>query len=220
VDSYISPWVSSLILNWRHDKLAITPSFNFQTGGFYGSPLDTLGVDPRTCVSNSATTGITKLSPKTNPLQCNYLTANAPGLGTFSFLSIPNPQVNSFLFANYQNPSSIFGNLQVSYDVSPRIKLTVLGVSLFHTCFGGSAAPWTSANPPSNVICGYSAAGGTLNTTLYPSNFYNGTGINDVKANGARTPFTQSYQPSGLNNGAIGGSAPPISVYFNAQIKI
>ncbi len=220
VTSYISPWVSSLILNWRHDKLAITPSFNFQTGGFYGGTLDTLGVDPRTCVSNSATTGITKLSPKTNPLQCNYLTANAPGLGTFSFLSIPNPQVGSFLFANFENPSSIFGNLQVSYDVSPRIKLTVLGVDLFHTCFGGSAAPWTAANPPSNVVCGYGAAGGTLNTTLYPSNFYNGTGINDVKANGARTPFTQSYLPGSLNNGAIGGAPPPINVYFNAQVKI
>ncbi len=47
-----------------------------------------------------------------------------------------------------------------------------------------------AANPPSNVVCGYGAAGGTLNTTLYPSNFYNGTGINDFKANGARTPFT------------------------------
>ncbi len=218
--TYISPWVSSLILNWRHDKLAITPSLNLQSGGYYGSPLDTEGVDPRTCVSNSATTGITKLSPKTNPLQCNYLTANAPGLGTFSFLYVPDPQVGSFLFTNYQNPSSIFGNLQVSYDVSPRIKLTVLGVSLFHACFGGSAAPWTSANPPGNVICGYLPAGGSLNSTLYPSNFYNGTGINDVKANGARTPFTQSYLPSALNNANLGGSVPPINVYFNAQVKI
>ena len=76
VNSYISPWVSSLILNWRHDKLAITPSLNFQTGGFYGSPLDTMGLDPRSCLQNSAATGITKLSPKTNPLQCNYLTTH------------------------------------------------------------------------------------------------------------------------------------------------
>jgi len=45
--SYISPYVSSLILNWRHDKLAITPSFSFQSGGFYGTPLDNNGVDPR-----------------------------------------------------------------------------------------------------------------------------------------------------------------------------
>ncbi|HZY97611.1 MAG TPA: TonB-dependent receptor [Candidatus Cybelea sp.] len=220
VNTYISPWVSSLILNWRHDKLAITPSINFQSGGFYGSPLDTLGLDPRTCKSNSATTGITKLSPRTNPLQCNYLTANAPGLGTFSFLYVPNPQTGAFLFNNYENPSSIFGNLQVTYDLTPKIRLSILGTSLFHTCFGGTSAPWTSAYPAGQAVCGYLPAGGTLNSTLYPSNFYNGTGINDFKANGARTPWTQSYLPNTAQNAAIGGATPPINVYFNATVKI
>ncbi|MGA8473935.1 MAG: TonB-dependent receptor, partial [Candidatus Cybelea sp.] len=81
--SYISPFVSSLILNWRHDKLAITPSFVFQTGGFYGSPLDVQGLDPRSCTLNSAATGITAVSPKTNPLQCNYLYSRNIGTGSF-----------------------------------------------------------------------------------------------------------------------------------------
>jgi hypothetical protein len=223
VNSYISPITSSLILNWRHDKLAITPSFGFQNGGFYGSPLDTEGLDPRTCQSNSQTTGITKVSPKTNPLQCNYLTTLAPGLGTFSYLYVPNPQTGSYPFATYQQPSSIVGNLQLSYDLSPRIKLTVLGANLFHSCFGGSSEPWTQGSAaPSNVISGYTPAGGSLNSTLYPSNFYNGTGINDFAANKARTPaaFQQSYLPSGLNNGAIGASVQPINVYFNAQVRI
>ncbi len=100
VASYISPIVSSLLLNYRHDKLAVTPSFSFQTGGYYGSPLDTNGLDPRTCVGNSGATGITKVSPKTNPLQCNYLTANAPGLSTFGYLYVPNPQTGQFAFDN------------------------------------------------------------------------------------------------------------------------
>jgi hypothetical protein len=220
IASYISPWVSGLILNWRHDKLAITPSFNFQTGGYYGSPLDTEGLDPRTCVENSAVTGITKLSPKTPPLQCNYLTTTSPGLGAFTYLYVPNPQTGTFLFDNYQNPSSIVGNLELSYDVSPRIKLTVLGANLFHECFGGTPAPWTAAYPPSYAICGYSPAGGSLNSTLYPANFYNGTGINDFAANKARTPWLQSYLPSTLINGAIGAAPQPINVYFNASVKI
>ena len=82
--SYISPIVSSLLLNCRHDKLAITPSFSFQNGGYYGSPLDTNGLDPRACQLNSArTTGaITKVSPKTNPLQCNVLFGTGTGLGS------------------------------------------------------------------------------------------------------------------------------------------
>ena len=193
MSSYISPITSALILNWRENKLAITPSFNFQTGGFYGSPLDVNGVDPRSCDLNSATTGITKLSPKTNPLQCNYLYLRAAGEGTFGYFYIPNPQTGSFAFDNYQQPSSIFGNLQVTYDLTPMIKLNLLGANLFHVCMGGFKAPWTTANPPGAAVCGYVPAAGTLNSTLYPSNFYNGTGINDVKANGARTPWQQSY---------------------------
>jgi len=216
--SYISPIVSSLILNWRHDKLAITPSFSFQSGGYYGSPLDTNGVDPRTCRENSAQTGITKLSPKTNPLQCNYLTTTSSG--AFGYFYVPNPQTGSFLFDNYQQPSSIVGNLQLSYDVSPRVKLTLLGADLFHACFGGTTAPWTTANPPSNVTCGYAPDGGVLNSTLYPANFYNGTGIGDRAANKASTPWTQSYIPANTNSAAIGGGVPPINLYFNAALKI
>jgi hypothetical protein len=224
--SYISPIVSSLILNYRRDKLAITPSFSFQNGGYYGSPLDTNGLDPRACLFNSAanpygTGKITKVSPKTNPLQCNVLSGStAPGLGQFGYFYIPDPQTGTFLFDNYQQPSSIVGNLQVAYDVSPTIRISILGANLFHSCFGGTTAPWTSANPPSNVICGYTPAGGVLNSTLYPSNFYNGTGIGDRAANHATTPFTQSYQPSSLNNGAIGGAPAPINLYVNAQVKI
>jgi hypothetical protein len=220
VGSYISPWVSALILNWRHDKFAVTPSFSFQTGGYYGSPLDTEGYDPRTCVQNEAAAGITKVSPKTNPLQCNPFSVTAPGLGPDSYLYIPDPQTGAFLFDNYQQPSSIVGNLQLSYDVSPRIKLTILGANLFHSCFGGSSAPWTSAVPPSNVVCGYTPAGGSLNSTLYPSNFYQGTSIYDYKANGARTPYTQSYIPLNVNNAAIGAGVQPINVYFNAQVRL
>ncbi len=222
ITSYISPWTSSLLLNYRKDKLSITPSIGFQTGGFYGSPLDINGLDPRACLKNSASTGITKLSPKTNPLQCNYLTAVAPGYGTFGYFWIPNPQTGTFAFDNYQNPSLIVGNLQVSYDLSPKIKLTVLGANLFHACFGGSSTPWSAANPPGYAVCGYSPAGGSLNSSVYPSNFYNGTGINDFKANGARTPvaYQQSYTPSTSINGANGGFPPPLNVYFNAAVKI
>jgi len=222
VNSYISPFTSSLILNWRKDKLAITPSFAFQSGGFYGSPLDVEGLDPRSCQNNSATTGITKVSPKTNPLQCNYLTTTSPGTGAFTYLYVPNPQTGSFAFGTYEQPDQIVGNLQISYDISPRIKLTILGTSLFHECFGGTSEPWTTFAPPSYAVCGYAPAGGSLNSTIYPSNFYNGTGINDFAANKARTPaaFQQSYSASGSNNGAIGGAPQPINIYFNAQVKI
>ena len=235
VSSYISPFVSSLILNYRHDRFSVTPSFQFQGGGYYGSPLDVNGYDPRTCQFNSAgsdayghgkgSTGagppITSLSPNTNPLQCNYLTQTAPGLGQFSYLYIPNPQTGHFsAMGSYMNPNIITGNLAMQYQASSRITLNVTGTNLFHACFGGQSEPWTAYYPPGPYTCGYTPAGGLLNTTTYPSNFYNGTGPNDFAANKVHPAYTQSYTPGLSNNGAIGGSLQPVNVYFNAQIRI
>jgi hypothetical protein len=220
--SYISPITSSLILNYRHNKIAITPSIQLQTGGFYGSPLDVTGLDPRTCIQNSAASGITKVSPKTNPLQCNYLkTDGAPGLGQYGYLYIPNPQTGVFSgLGSFQNPSLLTGNLQITYEATPKLTVTLTGANLFHACFGGSSEPWTAANPPSPVVCGYSGTGSALNSTIYPSNFYNGTGINDFAANKAHTPYQQSYYPTIGNNGGIGGALQPFNLYLNAQVKI
>jgi Carboxypeptidase regulatory-like domain len=218
VSSYISPATATLLLNYRHDKFAVTPSFQFQAGAFYGSPLDINGYDPRACELNSGHTGITD----TNPLQCNTLTVFAAGLGPLGYFYIPNPQTGSFsAIGSYEQPNIITGNLQVTYEVNPRIKLSLTGSSLFRTCFGGTPEPWTAAYPPSPNVCGYFPDGGVLNNTTYPGNFYNGKGIGDAKENGGVvTPWTQSYVPTTGNNGAIGGVVTPANVYFNVQVKI
>jgi hypothetical protein len=221
--SYISPLTAGLILNYRHNKLAITPSFQFLEGTWYGSPLDINGVDPRACAANQATSGAVAAGTST-ALNCNYTTQVAPGFGQFAYLYIPDPQTGKFAYLNYQEPSILAGNLQISYDVSPRVRLTVTGANLFHTCFGGSSEPWTVANPPSTTVCGYGAAGGTLNTGVYPANFFNGTGFNDKAANsGVTTPtvWQQSYTPQLTNSSSIGTNAVlPLNIYFTAQIKI
>jgi hypothetical protein len=221
--SYISPVNASLILNYRKGRLAVTPSFQFQAGAWYGSPLDNTGLDPRACALNSKVTGITKVSPKTNPLQCNYLTAFAAGLGQFGYFYVPNLQTGNFsAMGSYENPNQLVGNLQISYDVSSKVKVTLTGTNVFHTCFGGQAEPWTAANPPSPNICGYLPAGGYLNSSVYPANFYNGTSIYDKAANKVTSPaaFNQSYLPAALGNSALGASVPPFNLYLNAQIKI
>jgi hypothetical protein len=218
VTSYISPAVASVILNYRMDRFAITPSLQFQAGGFYGSPLDVNGYDPRACQKNSGHTGISDV----NPLQCNVNSLVAPGLGPEGFFYIPNPQTGIFsAIGSYENPSLLTGNLQLTYDVNPKIKLTVTGSSLFRMCFGGTPTPWSAVYGPAPTVCSYTPAGGVLNTSLYPSNFYNGKSIGDAKANGGVvTPWTQSYTPGTNNIGAIGGNQLPFNVYFTAQIKI
>ena len=149
--SYISPLVLDVPVTTA-PQAAVTPRLQV---AFYGGPLDITGYDPRTCQLNSLGSGITKVSPKTNPLQCNYLTSNALGLGTFGFLYIPDPQSGFFSsMGSFANPNLIVGNLQVSYDINPKVRLTLVGANLFHTCFGGSSEPWTSANPPGPNVCG------------------------------------------------------------------
>ncbi len=218
VDGYISPAIASLILNYRANRFAVTPSLQFQAGGFYGSPLDVNGYDPRACQLNSGHTGITD----TNPLQCNTLTLVAPGLGQLGYFYIPNPQTGHFsAIGSYEQPAIITGNLQVTYDVNPKIKLTMTASNIFRTCFGGTPEPWTANYPPSPSVCGYFPDGGVLNNTTYPSNFYNGKSISDAKENGGVvTPWTQSYVPQTNNLGAIGGAVTPFNVYFTAQIKL
>ena len=46
VNAFNSPYVGSLVLNYRHDKFAVTPSLQFQGGGKYGAPETTPGIDP------------------------------------------------------------------------------------------------------------------------------------------------------------------------------
>ena len=221
--SYISPLTSSLLLNYRHRRLAITPSIQFQSGGFYGSPLDVNGSIRVRADRTRPTGGITKLSPKTNPLQCNVLSLH-PGVGSYGplgYLYIPNPQTGVFsALGSYEQPSLITGNLMVTYEATPRMTVTLTGTNLFHSCFGGSSEPWTQAYGPPPNVCGYSAAGGAFNSSIYPSNFYNGTGINDKAANKFTTPFQQSYFPTLGNNGGIGSALPPFNVYLTAQIKL
>jgi hypothetical protein len=102
--------------------------------------------------------------------------------------------------------------------------LTLTGTNLFHTCFGGSAEPWTAGNPPGPNVCSYFPAGGTLNSDLYPGNFHNGTSISDAPANNGvhySPALSQSYLPGIGLGGQIGAAIPPpFNLYINAAIKL
>ncbi len=229
---YDSPWNLTWLLNYRKQKLAATLSLQAVEGSSYGGPLDTYGFDPRTCGANSssatridpatgnpvAVTPITAVSPNTDPFKCDVLTS----VGTFSTaagqLFIPNPQTGSFAApGQYRNPWIMVGNLALTYDVSPRISANVTFANLFHTCFGGSSEPWTTANPPGRYVCGYEANGPT---GFYNSNFYNGTSPNDIAANGVAVPSWQqnSYSPRSFSD--AGAIPNPLNVYFQVTVKI
>jgi hypothetical protein len=217
---YDAPFATALILNYKHDKLAITPSFQIVEGSSYGGPMDITGLDPRACAQNSASAGITAVSSGTNPNQCDYLSSISPIGATYAqapSLYVPDPQTGLFAKpGQYRNPNLFLTNLMLSYEVSPKVTATVTLANLYHTCFGGSKEPWTNGIfAPNTNNCGYGPAG-----AHYVSNFYNGTGPSDRAANGT-TPYPwqlNSYVPQA---GSDAFSVPaPFNAYFQLQIKL
>lgn len=208
---YNSPYVSSLILNWRHDKLAITPSLQLESGTPYGGPLDVTGEDPRTCESNQNDSGVVPGS-----LNCDYTYEDNVGGGPFGYLYIPNPQTGHFAnIGEYTEPNIVIGNIQATYDVSPKLRLQLTAADLFHTCFGGSVEPWTTANSPGQYICGYGA-----NSTFYTSNFYNGTGPGDAADNGGVVQPNFEQQSYGPKDNNSQGGFIPFNLYISLQIHL
>jgi hypothetical protein len=216
---YDSPLVGSLIVNYKHDKFAITPSFQISQGSSYGGPFDITGLDPRACGSNSVDSGITAVSPNTNPNQCNYLTlatGNNSPTPVASQLFIPNPVTGTFNTpGQFRNPWVALINVQLRYDFSPKVTGIVTLSDVWHTCFGGSSEPWTKVYKPDANICGF------YSNFNYTSNFFNGTSPNDAAANGqaAQTWIQQPYVPFyGISVGS--GNPFPFNAFFQLQVKL
>ncbi|MGC1381087.1 MAG: TonB-dependent receptor [Candidatus Baltobacteraceae bacterium] len=199
---YLSPSVLSAIVNYRHNKFAITPALTFNQGSPYGNPADTLGIDPRTCTSNSAGLVNSPIHVK-NPLKADYttcgLSAAQSGVASGEFF-IPNPQTGVFdSFGSFHQPNQLNLSVQLAYQISPRVKATFLAANLVNACFGGSSEPWTKQFPPNSYTCGY------VDNFYYVSNFYNGVSPNDRGANGVplNPAFAQSYTPGYADTNAF-----------------
>src|SRR5262249_13899302 len=154
-------------LNYRKDKWAVTPSIQWATGSSYGSPVTTQGVDPRECAGLDSTVA----PAASGAQQCDYTTLEAAGATATGLFYVPNWQTGTFDgVGQYHNPTILTGNVAFSYDLSPKISVNLTLANVFHTCFGGSKEPWTSAYPAGTNVCGYGANG------LQVSNFQLGAG--------------------------------------------
>ncbi len=207
-----SPWVGDVILNWRANKLAITPSVQFIEGSPYGGPMDVVGLDPRTCGHTQGETGV----PGGVAGNCDWTTAVAPAASDAAgVLYIPNPQTGTFPIPGaFRNPAILTGNVAVMYDVSPRLRLALTATNIFHTCLGGSKEPWTTAYPPGANVCSYGTNSG------YVGNFYNGTSATDTTANG-NTPYPWQLSSYGPGTGSSTTSIPmPFNIYLEAEFHL
>jgi hypothetical protein len=223
---YISPNVFVLLLNYKHDKFAITPALMLNEGASYGSPGDFQGLDPRTCAQNQGPTDPSgfgaNIPSAPSPLTPDYTSCHAAAIGasgsTPGYLFVPNPYTGKFdTFGQFRQPWQANLGLQMRYDISPRVTANLTVANLYQRCFGGSSEPWTKVYPPDHNACSY------YRNRFYISNFYNGSSPNDLSANGVplNKYFTAAFAPSyDGNDVASYNQVLPLQVYFDLQFKL
>jgi hypothetical protein len=126
-NGYETPDVATLILNYKHDRFSVTPSFTFSSGSVYGSPLVWPGYDPLSC---SGTTTGTQADPTT----CS------------GYLFIPDKYTGKFdSFGDFREPARLTANLQFGYEASRNIKLTLTMTGITDHCYQ-RGEPWDNAS--------------------------------------------------------------------------
>jgi hypothetical protein len=144
------PYVTSLVLNEKIKRLAITPVVQYFAGQRYGDPLSTQGIDPSTCtgILGGSTTG----DPRYKYGAAGGSPYDASTCGQLSLGGgIPNVATGAFDgIGAYVEPSQLLLSTQLSYEVSKNFSLTANVANIVNTCFGGSKVPWSVAH-----ACGY-----------------------------------------------------------------
>jgi hypothetical protein len=198
-----SPYVGTMLLNYRHQKFAITPSLQFQGGGKYGIPITEAGIDP------ASGCGKPLFGDRYNASTC-------PGV-----VDIPNPFTGVFdPIGAFTEPNELVANLQLSYDVSPRIQLLGQLTNIVNYCWGGSNMPWSFSD---GNICSYSNVQGTV----YPVAPYGTPGaiVNPPGFPGSRIqPFRKfPYEPQlgpAIISALNGSYKTPLQFFLTANIKL
>ncbi|MHB8229373.1 MAG: TonB-dependent receptor [Vulcanimicrobiaceae bacterium] len=162
-NSYEVPNVATLVLNYKHGKFAITPSFQYNSGGYYGAPLQNSGIDPASGCSALAG-GTTSGDPRypygaAGGSPYNAMTCNG------TLVAIPDPATGVFDKPGaFRSPQRFTMHTQLSYEVSPKATLVLTLANIIDRCWGGSKEPWTNVpGIPAGKVCNYGAvAYGTL----------------------------------------------------------
>ena len=198
-----SPYVGTLLVNYKHQRFAITPSLQFQGGGKYGIPITEAGIDP------ASGCGKPLFGDRYNASTC-------PGV-----VDIPNPFTGVFdPIGAFTEPNELIANLQLSYDVSPRIQLVGQLTNIVNYCWGGTKTPWTFND---GNICSYSNVEGTV----YPVAPYGTPGaiVNPPGNPGSQIqPFRKfPYEPQmgpAIIDALNGSYKTPLNFYLTANLKL
>ncbi|MBV8639439.1 MAG: TonB-dependent receptor [Candidatus Eremiobacteraeota bacterium] len=206
VNAYTYPYVASLILQYRHRKLAVTPSLQWVAGNRYGAPETTPGVDPSACTA--LTTG-TAGDPRYPYGAAGGSPYDATSCG--AAIVIPDSYTGQFDgLGVFREPTQLLGHLRISYDFSPRITGTVTLANLLSTCYGGQQTAFTYYW--NRNVCSYGAVDGGLVNPV--GNDYN-------PGDNVQTNLKYPYQPIfATYNDQTTSTLNPFQIYFELKVKV
>ncbi len=210
-DSYNVPYTATFILNYKHDKFAITPSFQFQAGNRYGAPETMPGIAPDTC---TGTLGAVAGDPR-YPYGGSGASFDAATCGQVA--AIPDSFTNHFdVPGEFRNPSQFLMNLQLSYDVNPHLTVTATFANIIDRCFGATG-PGVAALS-NNQVCSYSILNSALGAIPPFGNAYNP----GAAYNSAPSFLKYPYEPTfGATNADTGYTlTQPFQFFVEAKIKL
>ncbi len=151
-----APYVSTLIVQWKHGPLAITPALQFAGGIRFGVPLSTPGIDPSTCTA--ALPGTTVNDPRYPYGAAGGAPYDQTACG--SNFAIPNPYTGRFdNVGAFVAPNQLLLHTQITYDLNRRITLVANFANIVNRCWGGTTLPF-SINHACNYVATYGAGSG------------------------------------------------------------
>ena len=188
-NGYAVPYVVALILNYRHQRFAVTNSWSFGSGAEYGSPTQWPGYFPNSCYRPGASWRMAHANAA-DPSNCDD-GGNLP-------LFIPDSFTGGYdNLGAFKEPWQLQMGLAFSYDVSPRVTARLNFTNLLDVC-GQRGYAWD--NPS---ICVY----GSL-----PTNFLYAAGNFYPNSKSAVPPpqlqYPYSFWFNGNNTGFLGVVEP------------
>jgi hypothetical protein len=197
--TYGAPYVTTLIVQYKAGRFAVTPALQMQNGIKFGTPENTPGIDPTTC------TGVLAGSTVGDPRYGNGAAGGSPYDATTcaNSLVIPDPATGRFDgLGSFVEPSILSLHLQMTYDASKRVQLVANFANIYSKCFGGNVPAAIAVNG----ACGYGLTPGAGSGPEPIGNAYNpGDNIQ---------PFLRNAYDPGF------GATFPFNMYFEARIKL
>jgi hypothetical protein len=209
-NGYAVPHVATLLVNYKHDRFAITPSITFNSGAEYGSPLQWGGYDPTTCTATLNALVPTLPANTADPQSCTGIVFK------------PDPyNGNKFdTLGSFKQPWQLSASLGMSYDVSPKVTAHLSLVNIFDYC-GQRGYAWDNSN-----VCVYGSLPvgimGPYGGTPDQGGFWPNSACL-TSGGGCTVPpqllYPYSYWFNGANTG-FDGVRIPMEATFSVQVKL